>query len=68
MHLLVMRRAKRAGRGESGEGRYGSLGVRDSYAALNTRSCLICIAGSRDGFVSIRGVDARSYYHISLDK
>jgi hypothetical protein len=41
MHLSVPRRARRAGRGESGDGRYGSLGVMDSYACLRARSCWI---------------------------
>ena len=45
----MLRMAKRAGKGESGNGRSGSAGVRDWYAVVIVRSCRRRILGSGDG-------------------
>ena len=53
----MLRKAKRAGKGESGNGRSGSAGVRDWYAAVIVRSCRRRILGSGDGS-STKGIFA----------
>jgi hypothetical protein len=65
MVLWVVRSARRDGSGDSGEGKYGSLGVRDSYASVRVRSWYKWALGSALISVLIGLEESRSYARIS---